>query len=101
MKITILDDYQNAVRSLACFRLLDGHEVTVWNDHVDDIDLLASRLADTEVLVLIRERSSIGAALLVVGVGVGLEVGSVSGVQPARSAPMVSVATAIVRRVFI
>ena len=64
MKITILDDYQNAVRSLACFQLLKDHEVTVWNDHVEDIDLLASRLADTDVLVLIRERSSISAALL-------------------------------------
>jgi D-3-phosphoglycerate dehydrogenase len=64
MKITILDDYQNAVRSLACFELLKDHDVTVWNDHVEDIDLLAARLADTEVLVLIRERSSIGATLL-------------------------------------
>jgi len=64
MKIAILDDYQDAVRTLPCFRLLDGHEVTVWNDHVEDIDLLAERLADVEVLVLIRERSAVGEALL-------------------------------------
>lgn len=64
MKIAILDDYQNAVRSLACFPMLKEHEVTVWNDHVEDLDLLASRLADAEVLVLIRERSTISAALL-------------------------------------
>ena len=64
MKIAILDDYQDAVRTLDCYPMLDGHEVTVWNDHVEDLDLLSNRLRDTEVLVLIRERSSISAALL-------------------------------------
>ena len=34
MKITILDDYHDTLRTLACFRKLDGHDVTVWNDHV-------------------------------------------------------------------
>lgn len=64
MNITILDDYQDAVRSLHCFWKLAGHAVTVWHDHVEDIDLLAERLAGTEVLVLIRERTPVGAALL-------------------------------------
>lgn len=64
MKIAILDDYQDAVRTLDCYAMLDGHEVTVWNDHVEDVDLLAARLRDTEALVLIRERSAINAALL-------------------------------------
>ena len=64
MKITVLDDYHDTVRSLACFRKLDGHDVTVWHDHAQDIDALAERLADTEVLVLIRERTQIRAPLL-------------------------------------
>jgi D-3-phosphoglycerate dehydrogenase len=64
MKITILDDYHDTVRTLACFKKLDGHDVTVWNDHVQDIDRLAERLADTEVLVLIRERTRIRGPLL-------------------------------------
>jgi D-3-phosphoglycerate dehydrogenase len=64
MKITILDDYHNTVRSLACFRKLDGHDVTIWHDHAQDVDVLAERLADTEVLVLIRERTQIRAPLL-------------------------------------
>ena len=64
MKITVLDDYHDTVRSLACFRKLDGHDVTVWHDHAQDIDVLAERLADTEVLVLIRERTHIRAPLL-------------------------------------
>ena len=64
MKISILDDYQNAVRTLACFPRLAGHEVTVWNDHTKDTDMLAQRLKDTEALVLIRERTPIRAPLI-------------------------------------
>ena len=64
MKISILDDYFDTVRTLACFRKLDGHEVTVWNDHVQDTDVLAARLKDTECLVLIRERTKIQAPML-------------------------------------
>jgi D-3-phosphoglycerate dehydrogenase len=64
MKIAILDDYHDTVRTLDCFRKLAGHEVKVWNDHVQDTDRLAERLKDTQVLVLIRERTKIRAPLL-------------------------------------
>jgi D-3-phosphoglycerate dehydrogenase / 2-oxoglutarate reductase len=64
MKIAILDDYFDTVRTLACFGKLAGHDVTVWNDHVQDVDALAERLKDTEALVLIRERTKIRAPLL-------------------------------------
>ncbi len=64
MKISILDDYFDTLRALPCFAKLAGHDVTVWNDHVQDIDALAARLADTEVLVLFRERTQIRAPLL-------------------------------------
>ena len=64
MQITILDDYHDTVRTLSCFKKLDGHDVTVWNDHVQEIDMLADRLKDTEGLVLIRERTKIRAPLL-------------------------------------
>jgi D-3-phosphoglycerate dehydrogenase / 2-oxoglutarate reductase len=64
MKISILDDTFDTVRTLACFDLLRGHDVTVWNDHVDDVDELARRLHDTEALVLIRERTKVTAALV-------------------------------------
>ena len=43
---------------------MPGHDVTIWNDHVQDVDALAERLADTEALVLIRERTQIRAPLL-------------------------------------
>jgi D-3-phosphoglycerate dehydrogenase / 2-oxoglutarate reductase len=64
VKISILDDYFDTLRTLACFRKLDGHEVTVWNDHTEDVDTLAERLKDTEGLVLIRERTPIREPLL-------------------------------------
>jgi D-3-phosphoglycerate dehydrogenase len=64
MKISILDDYFDTVRTLPSFQKLAGHDVTVWNDHVQDTDALAERLKDTEALVLIRERTKIRTPLL-------------------------------------
>jgi D-3-phosphoglycerate dehydrogenase / 2-oxoglutarate reductase len=64
MKISILDDYFDTLRTLDCFGKLAGHDVTIWNDHVQDVDMLAERLRDTDVLVLIRERTQIRDALL-------------------------------------
>ena len=64
MKVTILDDYHDTLRTLDCFKRLAGHEVTIWNDHVQDTDALSERLKDTEALVLIRERTQIRAALI-------------------------------------
>src|SRR5580658_5545889 len=64
MKIAILDDYFDTVRTLPCFSKLEGHDVTIWDDHVQNTDILAERLKDTEVLVLIRERTKIQAPLL-------------------------------------
>ncbi len=64
MKISILDDYFDTVRTLPSFAKLAGHDVTVWNDHLQDTDALADRLKDTEALVLIRERTKIRTPLL-------------------------------------
>jgi D-3-phosphoglycerate dehydrogenase / 2-oxoglutarate reductase len=64
MKVSILDDYFDTLRTLPCFEKLKGHEVEIWNDHVQDTDALAQRLQDAECLVLIRERTKIQAPLL-------------------------------------
>jgi D-3-phosphoglycerate dehydrogenase len=64
MRVAILDDYFNTLRTLECFSKLAEHEVTVWTDHVQDVDVVAERLADAEALVLIRERTEIRAPLL-------------------------------------
>jgi D-3-phosphoglycerate dehydrogenase / 2-oxoglutarate reductase len=64
MKIAILDDYQDAVRGLECFRLLDGHEVKVFTNSTRGLGQLAIRLAPFDALVLIRERTAFSRALL-------------------------------------
>ncbi|MGC1779259.1 MAG: D-2-hydroxyacid dehydrogenase family protein, partial [Xanthobacteraceae bacterium] len=64
MKISILDDYFDTLRTLPSFRKLDGYDVTVWNDHLQDVAALAERLHDADVLVLFRERTQIREPLL-------------------------------------
>ncbi len=63
MKIAILEDYQDAVRRLPCFALLNGHQVDVFTEPMDE-DAMAQHLAEHEAVVLIRERTHITAALL-------------------------------------
>ena len=64
MKVHLLDDWFDTLRGLKSFELLAGHDVTIWNDHITDIDVLAGRLKDAEVLVLFRERTPVKADLL-------------------------------------
>jgi D-3-phosphoglycerate dehydrogenase len=64
MRIAILDDYFDTVRTLPCFGQLAGHEVTIWTDHVQDTDRLAKRLRDIDILVPIRERTRITGDLI-------------------------------------
>jgi len=64
MKISILDDYHDTVRTLPSFAKVAAFETEIWNDHTDDVDVLARRLKDTDVLVLIRERTQIRKGLL-------------------------------------
>jgi D-3-phosphoglycerate dehydrogenase len=62
--VAILDDWFDTLRTLPCFELLAGHDVTVFTDHVEDTDALAERLAVFDALVLIRERTAIREPLL-------------------------------------
>jgi len=64
MRIVIPDDYQDAVRGLDCFAKLTGHDVTIYNDTVKDIETLAERFRNADALVLIRERTAITESLL-------------------------------------
>ena len=64
MKVHILDDWFDTLRTLPCFELLRDHNVTVWTDHEPDPDRLALRISEAEALVLFRERTSIREALL-------------------------------------
>ena len=64
MNVAILDDWFDTLRTLGCFEKLAGHTVTVFNDHTQDTDVLAERLAGFDALVLVRERTEIRAELL-------------------------------------
>lgn len=64
MKVHILDDWFDTLRGLPCFELLEGHDVTVWTDHVTDTSVLAERLQEAEALVLFRERTKVTRDLL-------------------------------------
>lgn len=64
MKVHILDDWFDTLRGLPCFAKLEGHDVTVWTDHLDDPEALALRLREAEALVLFRERTPVTRDLL-------------------------------------
>lgn len=64
IKITILDDYQNAVKTLNCFKKIEHLPVEIINYNETDEDKLAELLHDTTILVLIRERTKISESLL-------------------------------------
>ena len=64
MKIAVLDDYQNSVKDLACFSILQGHDVHVFNETFTSTKDLVENLLDFDALVLIRERTVITEELL-------------------------------------
>jgi phosphoglycerate dehydrogenase-like enzyme len=65
IKIAVLDDYQNVARGLADWASLAPRAKAVFfHDHVDDLDQLAARLADFEVVVLMRERTPMRADII-------------------------------------
>lgn len=64
MKIIVLDDFQDVVRHLDCYRMLDGHDVQVLTSHATGLGQLAVRLRDAEAIVLTRERTRVTDALL-------------------------------------
>jgi D-3-phosphoglycerate dehydrogenase len=64
VKVAILDDWFDTLRTLPSFERLAGHKVSVFTDHVQDTELLAERLSGFDALVLIRERTQIRAPLL-------------------------------------
>jgi D-3-phosphoglycerate dehydrogenase len=58
MKIAVIDDYQDAFRTLACFPRLAAHEVVVYTDTEKDPVRLAERLRDADAVVLTQQRSA-------------------------------------------
>ncbi len=64
-RVAILDDYQNVAMGLADWKSLPaGTEVVAFRDHLHDLDAVAKRLADFDVVVAMRERTAFPRALL-------------------------------------
>ena len=65
VKVAILDDYQNVALQMADWSPLAGRAtITVFNDHLDEPDALAARLAPFEVVCVMRERTPLTRGLL-------------------------------------
>jgi D-3-phosphoglycerate dehydrogenase / 2-oxoglutarate reductase len=64
MKIAVIDDYQNAFKTLNSFPKLSGHEVMVFTDTETDPVRLAERLKDADAVVLTQQRSSFPRAVI-------------------------------------
>ncbi len=65
MKITILDDYQNVIEKLNCFSILQGQDIEILHKTEKDPEKLSVLIANTEILVLTRERTEITNELLI------------------------------------
>ena len=64
MKITVIDDYQDAFRRMPCFAKLAGHDVEIYQDTLKEPARLAERLHDAECIVLTQQRSWLRRPLL-------------------------------------
>jgi D-3-phosphoglycerate dehydrogenase / 2-oxoglutarate reductase len=64
MKIAVIDDYQNAFRTLKSYPKLRDHEVVIFTDTETDLGKLADRLKDADAVVLTQQRSSFPRALI-------------------------------------
>jgi len=64
MKIAVIDDYQNAFKTLKCFSKLSGHEVVVYTDPETDLTKIAERLKDADAVILTQQRTYFPRALI-------------------------------------
>src|SRR2546428_14070907 len=64
MKIAVIDDYQDAFRTLKCYAKLKDHDVIVYNDTEKDPVRLADRLKDAEAVLLPQQRSRFPSAVI-------------------------------------
>ncbi len=64
MKIAILDDYQDCIRQLDCFSLLEGHQVKVFTNSARGLGQLSIRLATFDALILIGDHTPVSRQLI-------------------------------------
>ncbi|MGE5306550.1 MAG: D-2-hydroxyacid dehydrogenase family protein [Alphaproteobacteria bacterium] len=64
MKIAVIDDYQDAFRTLRCYEKLKGHDIIIYNDTEKDPARLADRLKEAEAVLLTQQRSRFPSAVI-------------------------------------
>ena len=64
MKVAIIDDYQDAVRTLDCYAKLKGHEVKAFNDPQSDPAVIAERLQGFDAVLLTQQRTRFTKAII-------------------------------------
>ena len=65
MRVAVLDDYQSVAMEVADWSVLPaGTEVQTFSDHLDDIEAVAERLREFEIVVAMRERTPFPRELL-------------------------------------
>jgi len=65
INVAVLDDYQGVALSIVDWsKITDRADITVFQDHVTDLDALAERLAPFDVICVMRERTPMSASLL-------------------------------------
>jgi phosphoglycerate dehydrogenase-like enzyme len=63
--VAVLDDYQNAALSMADWSPLEGRaNITVFNDHIADVDAVISRLLPFDIVCVMRERTPMTRAII-------------------------------------
>ena len=63
--IAVLDDCQGVALSMADWSVLEGRvSVTVFNDHIADIDAVVSRLLPFDIVCVMRERTPMTRAVI-------------------------------------
>jgi hypothetical protein len=64
-KVAVLDDYQDVALRMADWSVLKGRaDVTVFNDHIADVDAVVSRLQSFDVVCVMRERTPMTRAVI-------------------------------------
>jgi D-3-phosphoglycerate dehydrogenase len=64
MKIAVIDDYQNAFKTLKCYPKLAGHEVVIYTEPETNVEKIAERLKDADGVILTQQRTAFPRALI-------------------------------------
>ena len=64
MKIAVIDDYQNAFKTLKCYPKLAGHDVVIYTEPETNLEKIAERLKDADAVLLTQQRTAFPRALI-------------------------------------